>query len=148
VHRLHALNIATGAEKLGGPVLVQASVPGNGVGSSAGTLPLDQLRENQRTALLLHNGVVYVGFGSHGDFEPYHGWILGYDATTLPQVMVFCSTPNGEGGGIWLSGGGLTIDTDGSTLFSAGDGTFDASTGGKDYGDSFVKINPATGAVL
>src|SRR6185295_7518279 len=80
--------------------------------------------------------------------EPYHGWILGYNATTLQQVMVYCSTPNGEGGGIWLSGGGLTIDTDGSMLFSTGDGTFDASTGGKDYGDSFVKINPATGAVL
>jgi hypothetical protein len=147
VHRLHALNIATGAEKLGGPVLIQASVPGTGTGSVAGTLPFDQLRENQRTALLLHNGVVYFGFGSHGDFQPYHGWILGYDATTLQQTMAYCSTPNGEGGGIWLSGGGITVDTDGNFFFATGDGTFSASTGGKDYGDSFVKLSPA-GVVL
>jgi hypothetical protein len=71
--RLHALDIRTGAEKFGGPVLIQASVPGTGVGAVNGTLSFNQLRENQRTALLLHNGVVYFGFGSHGDVQPYHG---------------------------------------------------------------------------
>jgi hypothetical protein len=145
--RLHALDIRTGAEKFGGPVLIQASVPGTGVGAVNGTLSFNQLRENQRTALLLHNGVVYFGFGSHGDVQPYHGWLLGYNATTLQRVLVFNATPNGEGGGIWQSGGGLAIDTAGNFYFATGDGTYTANTGGVDYGNTFLKFNPVTGVV-
>jgi chitodextrinase/nitrogen fixation protein FixH len=145
--RLHALDLATGAEKFGGPVLISASVPGTGTGSSGGQLAFDALRENQRTALLLHNGVVYFGFGSHGDYQPYHGWLLGYNATTLQQVFVFNATPNGEGGGIWQSGGGLAIDSAGNFFFATGDGSFSLNTGGKDYGDTFIKLSPS-GAVI
>jgi len=145
--RLHALDIATGAEKFGGPVLIQATVPGTGVGSTGGQLAFDQLRENQRTALLLHNGVVYFGFGSHGDVQPYHGWLLGYNATTLQRVFTFNTTPNGEGGGIWQSGGGMAIDAAGNFYFATGDGTFNANTGGVDYGNTFMKLSP-TGAVI
>ena len=83
--RLHALDLPTGAEKFGGPVLIQATVPGTGLGSSGGQLPFDPLRENQHAALLLLNGVVYFGFSSHGDYQPYHGWVFGYDATTLQR---------------------------------------------------------------
>jgi chitodextrinase len=143
VQRLHALDLATGAEKFGGPRVIQASVPGTGVGSSGGTLPFNSLRENQRTALLLLNGVVYMAFGSHGDIQPYHGWILGYNATTLAQQYVFCATPNGEGGGIWQSGDGLAVDATGSIYVTTGDGTFDADTGGKDYGDTYLKMTPS-----
>src|SRR5262249_50273071 len=82
-HRLHALDVATGAEKFGGPVLIQASVSGTGAGSSGGTLAFDSLRHNQRPALLLNNSVIYMAFASHGDQTPYHGWVLGYNATTL-----------------------------------------------------------------
>src|SRR5262245_49027890 len=128
--RLHALDITTGAEKFGGPVLVQATVPGSGVGSNNNQLPLDQLHENQRTGLMLLNGIVYFGFGSHGDIEPYHGWVLGYNATTLQRVMVFVATPNGEGGGIWHSGGGLVSDAAGNIYAITGDGTLNANTGG------------------
>ena len=147
VQRLHALDIATGAEKFGGPVVIQASVPGTGIGSQNGTVAFDPLHQNQRTALLLHNGIVYFGFGSHGDNEPYHGWLLGYNATTLQQVLAYNPTRNGEGGGIWQSGGGLTIDAAGDFFFATGDGTFDADKGGVDVGDSFIKLN-ASGAVL
>jgi hypothetical protein len=145
VQRLHALDLATGAEKLGGPVVIQASVTGTGNGSSGGSVPFNALHENQRTALLLQNGVIYMGFGSHGDYQPYHGWLLGYNATTLQQVLAFNSTPNQEGGGIWLSGGGIVVDSAGNFFFATGDGEFDANTGGKDYGDSFLRFNP-TGA--
>src|SRR4051812_24861655 len=100
VQRLHALDIASGAEKFGGPVILQASVPGSGQGSQAGSIPFDALHENQRPALLLNNGVVYIGFGSHGDNQPYHGWVLGYNASTLQRVMVLNVSPNGSGGGI------------------------------------------------
>ena len=149
-NRLHALDITTGAEKFGGPVVIQASVSGTGLGSSGGTLPFDQLRENQRTALVLHNGVVYFGFGSHGDNEPYHGWLLGYNATTLQRVFVYNSTPNGEGGGIWLSGGAPVVDSSNNFYFATGDGTFSANTGGVDFGDSFLRlsVSGATGTVL
>jgi hypothetical protein len=147
VHRLHALDVATGAEKLGGPVVIQATVPGTGDGAVGGRVPFNSLRENQRAALLLNNGVVYIAFASHGDNPPYHGWVLGYSASTLQQVMVFNSTPNGEGGGIWQSGDGLAADANGNLFFVTGDGTFDANGGGRDYGDSILKISPA-GAVL
>jgi chitodextrinase len=146
-HRLHALDIATGAEKFGGPVVITASVPGTGVGSQNGTLSTNALRENQRTALLLYNGVVYFGFGSHGDNQPYHGWVLGYNASTLQRVFVYTPTRNGEGGGIWQSGGGLTIDSAGNFYFATGDGTFNANSGGVDFGDSFIKLS-ASGTVL
>ena len=142
-HKLHALDIATGAEKFGSPVTIQASVPGTGMGSQGGTLTFVPLRQNQRTALLLSNGVVYLGFSSRGDIEPFHGWVLGYNATTLQQVMVYCTTPNGDDGGVWMSGDGVAADSAGSLYFITGDGLFDASSGGNDYGDSFVKMNAA-----
>jgi phosphodiesterase/alkaline phosphatase D-like protein len=141
VQRLHALDLGTGAEKLGGPVVIQASVTGTGLGSSGNSLPFNSLHENQRTALLLQNGVIYMGFGSHGDYEPYHGWLLGYNATTLQQTLAFSSTPNQEGGGIWLSGGGIVVDSVGNFFFATGDGEFDAPSG-PDYGDSFLRFVP------
>jgi chitodextrinase len=143
VQRLHALDITTGAEKAGSPVVLQATVPGSGSGSSGGQLAFNSLRENQRPGLLLSNGVIYVGFASHGDILPYHGWVLGYNASTLQQVMAYCDSPNGAQGGIWQSGIGLAADATGNVYFMTGNGTFDANTGGGDYGDSFVKLSPA-----
>ena len=148
VQRLHALNITTGAEKFSGPVVIQASVPGIGNGNDGnGNVPFNALRQNQRPALLLNNGVVYIGFASHGDQPPYHGWVLGYDAATLTQVMAYNDTANGDYGGIWQSGGGLAADAAGNIYFVTGNGTFDADSGGVDYGDSVEKISPG-GSVL
>jgi hypothetical protein len=145
VQRLHALDIRTGAEKFGGPVEIQASVAGSGVGSQGGQLPFDPLRENQRPALLLSNGVLYIGFGSHGDIQFYHGWLLAYNPITLQQVFALCTTPNGEGGGIWMANGGPAVDATGNIYFLTSDGTFNPAT--QDYGDSQLKISP-TGTVL
>ena len=147
VQRLHALDIGTGAEKFGGPVVITATVPGTGIGSNHGQLPFNSLLENQRTALLLNSGRVYMAFASHGDNQPYHGWVFAYSAATLQQVVALCVTANGEGAGIWQSGDGLASDAAGNIYFITGDGTFDANTGGSDYGDSYVKIGP-DGAVL
>jgi len=147
VQKLHALDIGTGAEKFGGPATLQASVPGTGVGSQGGNVPFNALHENQRPALLLNNGVVYIAFGSHGDVQPYHGWVLGYNAATLQQVFAFNATPNNEGAGIWQSGGGLAADASGSAYFVTGDGTFTANTGGIDFGDSVMKLGP-NGSVI
>jgi hypothetical protein len=149
VQRLHALDITSGAEKFGGPVVVTASVPGTGVDSSGGKETFNALRENQRPALLLSNGVVYMAFGSHGDNSPWHGWVIGYNANTLQQVMAYNDTPNGSygGGGIWQSGGGLATDSSGDIYFATSNGDFDANTGGSDYGTSVVKLG-TTGSVI
>ena len=147
VQRLHALDITTGAEKFGGPVTIQASVSGSGEGSAGGQMAFSQLRENQRPALVLANGNVYMGWASHGDQHPWHGWVIAYNATTLQQAAVFCVTPDGYGGGIWSSGGGLGADASGNIYFTTGNGDFSANTGGKNYGDSIVKLGP-TGSVV
>ena len=146
VQRLHALDLNTGAEKFGGPVVIQASVPGSGNGSAGGTLPFNSLRQNQRTAGLLANGTVYFGFSSHGDVEPFHGWVLGYNASTLQRVLVYNTTPNGDDGGVWMNGDGIATDSTGSLYLISGDGLMDANSGGSDYGDSFIRLSP-NGAV-
>jgi hypothetical protein len=126
---LHALSITTGAEKSGSPVEI----------TGAG---FDPKLNNQRPALLLQNGVVYIGWSSHNDCGTYHGIVFGYNATTLAQVSAWNDTPTGTKGGIWMSGGGLVGD--GANIYLAtGNGDFNASTGGKNYGESIVGFNSA-----
>ena len=138
VYRLHALSVTTGQEKFGGPVVIQAT------SGSATVVPIQQL---QRPGLLLLNGVVYIGFGSHGDTSPWYGWLLGYNASTLQRAMVFNTAPVGGEGAIWQSGCGPAADASGNIYFNTGNGPFDVNTGGVDYGDSVVKLNSA-GTVL
>ncbi len=166
VLRLHALDVTTGNEKLNGPVVMAATVPGTGTGSTNGLLTFDPKWENQRPALLLVNGVVYAGFGGHCDFGPFHGWILGYNATTLAQTAAYATTPNGGQSGIWINGA-LAADVQGGTarLFAVtGNGSFDATqpytnamsysnamqrftaaaTGGLTVSDAFTPLNNAS----
>ena len=102
--RLHAIDITTGAEKSGSPVEIKATVAGTGNGSSGGQLDFSALWENQRPALALYNGYLYIGFAAHGDNGPWHGWLFSYNASTLAQKSVLCLSPNGSGAGIWASG--------------------------------------------
>ena len=146
VQSLHALDLATGAEKFNGPEIISASTPGTGDGGTSDIF--DAEIENQRASLTLVNGVVYVAFASHGDNGAYHGWVLGYKASDVTQqVSVYNTTPNGQAGGIWMSGGGISADPNGNLFLADGNGTFDANTiGGSDYGDSAIKL--ATGSGL
>ncbi len=86
---------------------------------------------------------MYIAWASHSDVPPYHGWVMGYNATTLKQTMVYNADPNGSDGGIWMSGDGIASDSTGSLYFITGNGTFDANSGGKDYGDSYEKLSPS-----
>jgi len=148
VQRLHALDITTGSEKLGGPVIIDASVLGKGEGNDGhGHVLFNARRENQRPALLLSRGIIYVAFASYCDKGPYHGWVLGYDAATLKQALVFNDTPDGTEGGIWQSGAGPAADAGGNLYFVTGNGTFDAVSGGRDLGDSFVRLT-SSGTVV
>jgi hypothetical protein len=111
VHRLHALDVLTGNEKPGSPVVIQATVPGTGAGSVSGSVAFQPEWELNRTGLLLFNGYVYVAYSAHGDNGPYHGWIYSFNASSLQQTAIFNSSPNGRGNGIWHSGAALAADT-------------------------------------
>jgi hypothetical protein len=150
VQRLHALDLATGVEKFGGPVVIQASVPGTGQGGNGSVVSFDAFHENQRPGLLLDNGVVYIAWASFDDITPYHGWVIGYNAQTLQQVAAFNTTPDGGLGGIWQSGAGPAADAAGNLFVITGNGTFDAGAAtppNQDYGDSFVKLSPTAGGL-
>lgn len=148
VQRMHILNITTGNEISGSPVVIQASVPGVGEGSyGTGNVAFDNLLENSRPGILLMNGVVYLGFSSLCDKRPYHGWVLGYNEETLAQVSVFNTAPNGIASGIWQSGNGMVGDSSGNLYYSTGNGWYDVNNGGVDYGDSVIKMT-TTGNVL
>ena len=148
VHRLHALDVTTGAERPGSPIVITASVKGTGDGNNgAGSVPFNPLRQMNRPGLTLFqppgqtNQVVYIAFASHGDNGPYHGWVLGYDAVTLKQVQVYNTTPNGGLGGIWMGGLGPAVDAAGNLYVITGNGTFASAS--QSFGDSFIKL--ATG---
>ncbi|HLY60755.1 MAG TPA: chitobiase/beta-hexosaminidase C-terminal domain-containing protein [Terriglobia bacterium] len=145
VQRLHALDAATHAEKFGGPVVIQASVTGTGVGGTGSTISFDPLRNNQRAGLLLQNSHVMIGWSSHCDNGPYHGWIMSYNSGTLAQEAAFSDSPNGSDGGVWMSGAGLAGDANFDTYISTGNGTSDGNT---EFGDSVVKLNqPSSGSL-
>ncbi len=152
-HRLHALNILTGAEQAHSPVAITATVAGTGNGSSGGNLPFSELWENQRPALNFYNGHVYIGFGSHGDNGPWHGWIFAYNSTTLAQTAVLCLSPNGFGDAVWQSGAGMPIDTSipgGRMFLATGNGTFSSYppfTASTEFGDSIVAIDLSNGGL-
>ena len=143
---LHAVDLTNGNEKPGSPVLITGSVPGSGDGSVNNIVSFDPLRGNQRQALTLVNGTVYVTYASHCDWNPYHGWIFGFDSQTLQTKTIYNDTPDGEAGGLWESGQGPAADAQGNLYIVSGNGTvgddnFSASANGTDPGVG--NINPA-----
>jgi hypothetical protein len=137
---LHALAITTGVEKFGGPKTITASVPGRGAGATNGQVRFDPLFQNPRASLLLANNALYLTWASSCDIGPYHGWLMAYDPQTLAQTAVLNITPDGREGGIWASDTGPAADTDGNIYVPTANGTFDAASGGRDYGDSVLKL--------
>src|SRR5438309_2169235 len=146
VQFLHAVNIVDGSEISGSPTEITATSSGNGDGSVNGVIAFDAQRQNQRQGLTLLNGTVYVTFSSHCDWGPYHGWILGYDAATLGQRVVYNATPNGYAAGMWESGTGMAADAAGNLYVVTGNGTVgDAAdpTSPTNRAESALKLTPA-----
>jgi hypothetical protein len=141
VQRLHALDVATGAERPGSPVAIEASVPGMGDGNTTVTFKPGLYK--QRAGLLLLDGVVYTAWTSHCDSGNYHGWLIGYDAHTLQRVSVYTSTPNWYAGSFWQSGAAPAADAHGNIYIVSANGTFDAERGGSDLGESIIKLSTA-----
>jgi hypothetical protein len=134
-YKLHALDLASGADRQA-PVII-------GVSSTAAPQPcnlqslFNPCTQKQRAALLLSNGILYIGLGGDGN----RGALFAFDAASLTQKALWSTTPNGVNGGIWQSGQGPAADADGNIYLMTGNGTFDAGTGGgENYGDSFVKL--------
>ncbi len=140
VQKLHALAITTGAEKFGGPVVIRAWTRGRGVGNAHGTILFDPRRENPRAGLLLAQSHVYLTWASSCDAGPYHGWVMAYDARTLKQTAVFNTSPDANDGGIWLGDAAPAADDAGNIFVVTGNGRFDAASGGRDLGDSVLKL--------
>jgi hypothetical protein len=138
-YSLHALDLATGSEKFGGPVPISAT----------GFNPDSNW---QRSGLLLLNGVLYVPIASYGDLqlnvatqasETYSGMIIAYDPATLGRLAIFNAEPNGSGAGIWQAGRGPA--SDGTYIYAMTGNAW--KTGSGDLAGNFVKLNPATLAV-
>ena len=124
--RLHKLDLATGADLPESPVVIRAQ-------------DFNPLMQNQRPALLLANGMVYVGYASHCDKEPYHGFLIAYDAKTLAQVSVLNTSPTGSEASIWQSGQGPAADESGNVYVVTGNGSWD---GVNNFSESFLKLTP------
>jgi hypothetical protein len=143
VQRLHALDLRTGAERPNSPVIITATCPGHGHGHANGVLTFDPQRQNPRAGLALVNGIVYIGWASHCDWGPYHGWLLGYDAKTLQQAVVYNTTPDGANGGIWMSGQAPAADSEGNLYLGVGNGTVGTRANPGDpinRGESLLKL--------
>jgi hypothetical protein len=152
--RLHALDLALGTELSGGPVDVQATYPGTGDGTNGTSVVFDPGQYEERSALLLLNGVIYTGWTSHCDIRPYTGWIMGYNESTLAQTSVLNVTPNGNEGSIWMAGAGLAADTSGNIYFLDANGDFDTTLNASgfpsngDYGNAFMKLSTSSGLAV
>ena len=140
VHRLHALDLSTGAEKYGGPVAIAAGMFVNGTATL-----FDPAQQISRPGLVLSGDVVYTFWGSHCDDGLFYGWILGYGASDLSLQRIFNTEPLSQSGSIWQVGASPAMDANGNLYLAIGNGGFDANTGGTDYGDSLLKLSLSPG---
>jgi hypothetical protein len=147
IHRIHALDLTTGAELLGGPTTITASYPGTGAGSSGGNVIFDPAQYNERPGLLELNGTIYTTWGSHCDIGLYTSWVMAFSADTLKQTGVLNLVPNGSDGGIWMAGTTPAADGAGNIYFLLGNGTFDTTLNSAgfpsrgDCGNCFAKLS-------
>ena len=150
-HRLHALDLTTGAELPNSPTEIRGSYPGTGSGSKGGKVIFDPSLYAERADPVLVNGNLYLAFTSHCDQGPYTGWVMGYSESTLQQTSVLNVTPNGQRGAIWMSGAGLAADSTGNIYFLDGNGSFDTKLNSQgfpangDFGNAFLKVSTAGG---
>jgi hypothetical protein len=146
-HRLHALNLSTGAEMFGGPQNITATYPGNGANSSGGNVVFDPKKYKERPGLLQIGGTIYTTWSSHCDSGPYTSWVMAFSADTLAQTSVFNLVPNGNEGGIWMAGAAPAADASGNIYFIIGNGDFDTTLNANNFpangncGNCFVKLS-------
>ena len=124
---MHAVDITNGKERRGFPTTIK------GAADNDRDHDFNPKTAMQRPGLLLLDGVVYAGFASHCDRQPYVGYVVGVDARTGRQTAMFATeTGNSKAGaGIWQSGGGLVSDGKGQIIFTTGNGVSPSPRPGK-----------------
>lgn len=144
-HRLHALDLATGAELFGGPTTITATYPGTGGNSQNGTVTFDPSYQHDRAALLAAGNTIYtVWSGLDGDCGPYSPWVISYSADTLSQTGALDLAPDNWGGGMWMGGAGPAVDSAGNVYAISGNGFGGNPEGGLpvgSYNNSMVKLS-------
>jgi hypothetical protein len=116
---MQAVELSSGKEVAGFPVEIAGeaqNLPG---------VKFEAPEELQRPALLLMNGVVYAGFGSHCDKPLFQGWLVGVSAAEHRLTTMWATAAGG--GSIWQAGGGLISDAPGQILFATGNGPGDGA---------------------
>jgi len=135
VYKIAALDLATGAMRPGWPVVIAPPTTSG--------IPFDPGVQQQRGALALVHGVVYVPFGGYwGDCGNYHGWVVGVPVAAPTRQQAFV-TPTHREGGIWATGG-VAADPGGNLYAATGNSD---SAGTVDLGNSVVRLTtvPALG---
>lgn len=106
-HQVHALSVDDGSERTGWPIDVSTI--------KAGSVSFTASPQNQRSALSLVNGILYVAYGGHnGDCGNYRGWVMAID-TTNPTSRGAFVTGGTRGEAIWAAGG---MASDGNGVFA------------------------------
>ena len=123
VHRLHALDVTTGLETLGGPTTIAATYTLNGT-----TTTFTDLYQINRPGLLLVNGHIYIAFGSNCCNDYSQGWVLSYNAATLQQEGAYTAEPGKTLASIWQKGAGISADSAGNIYGETGEGFYAAGT--------------------
>lgn len=135
IQRLWALDVRTGTEAPNGHVVI----------SFVNGTAFDGQIQNQRAALALVNGYVYITWSSHCDGGAYHGFIAAYNTTNLALApLTYNVTPGGSQAGIWMSDQAPVADAAGNIYLTTGNGSFNGTT---QFGESFLKLTN-TGAAL
>ena len=130
VYRLHALDVANGAERSGSPVKIQPS-------------GFDPLSHKQRTSLLLSKGVIYSTWSGHCDQGSYHGWVLAHDAKTLKALGVLNTSPFGSGSSFWNGGAGPAADAQGNIFAVSANGDIQGVVTPGEFDEEVLQLSPA-----
>ncbi len=128
-HLIVAMSIDDGSIRPGWPVDVSTAI-------RAGAQSFDSAVQNQRGALALLQGTLYVPYGGHfGDCGRYHGWVVGVpiDRPAAPRAWA----TRAQGGGVWAPGG---LASDEAALYAATGNTFGASTW--QDGEAIIRFRP------
>jgi outer membrane protein assembly factor BamB len=138
MYKMHALNIDTGEDRDGWPVVLGGSYRG---------LAYEAYRSTQRGALTLFDGWAYATFSSRCDTFPWNGWVIGVNAAnpSLP-MRVFSSAPDSPttNAGMWGSAGS-SVDENGFLYVATGNGTFNGSNPNppnNSFAQSVLRLNP------
>ena len=122
-HRIHALDVSTGQERLGGPAIIAATYTLNGT-----TSIFRDFYQMNRPGLLLANGHVYIAFGSNCCNDYSQGWVISYNASTLQQEGAFDAEPGKTLASVWQKGAGISADSSGNIYAETGEGYYAPGT--------------------